>query len=133
MPMSKRYVQHALIGNVAGSRSAWLSRMSRPVSLLSLTWPMICFSPFSLRARPTTDGPGSVHFQHAAEVYGRIIISERYLSIEDKTIKPLDIGTFFFLSFIHLLVTLTSCTPWKTGGVAGGDKVPSTMSSSQVV
>lgn len=38
-------------------------------------------------------------FQHAAEVYGRIIISERYLPVEDKTIKPLDIG-----------------------GVAGGDK-----------
>jgi hypothetical protein len=31
-------------------------------------------------------------FQHAAEVYGRIIISERYLPVEDKTIKPLDIG-----------------------------------------
>lgn len=39
------------------------------------------------------------HFQHGAEQYGRIIISERYLPVKDKTIHPLDIG-----------------------GVAGGDK-----------
>jgi hypothetical protein len=31
-------------------------------------------------------------FQHAAEVYGRIIISERFVPVEFKTIKPLDIG-----------------------------------------
>jgi hypothetical protein len=32
-------------------------------------------------------------FQHAAEVYGRIIISERFVPVDYKTIKPLDIGT----------------------------------------
>lgn len=31
-------------------------------------------------------------FQHAAEVYGRIIISERFVHANFKTIKPMDIG-----------------------------------------
>jgi hypothetical protein len=33
-------------------------------------------------------------FQHAAEVYGRIIISERFVPEQFKTIKPLDIGAY---------------------------------------
>lgn len=36
----------------------------------------------------------SIHFQHVAEVYGRIIISEQFVPNEDKTIKPQNIGNW---------------------------------------
>ena len=66
-------------------------------------WPAVCFYRFAFRFQQLVRLPDTeskyqqlaylAHdFQHAAEVYGRIIISERVVPVEFKTIKPLDIG-----------------------------------------
>ena len=65
-------------------------------------------------------------FQHAAEVYGRIIISERFVPVDYKTIKPMDIGSPTFPLFFTCTLPQTrgeiSHSMEAPGGIAGGEK-----------
>lgn len=61
-------------------------------------------------------------FQHAAEVYGRIIISERFVPVDYKTIKPLDIGTNAPMLFADVDRVAHDHRCALKGGIAGGEK-----------
>jgi hypothetical protein len=69
-------------------------------------------------------------FTHAASVYGRIIISERFLPVEQKTIKPLMLGgTAGGLKYICGGVMFKFCVDvrlsnggWMYGGAAASDE-----------